>query len=399
MKLQPLLLIVALLIWAATMESCGDANRRHIPHPAKEKRNIGAEADKWADSVCESLTLKQKVAQMFMPAVYASSDVYTLAQVAEYADSCVGGIVLLKGDSAGVVTLVDSISAASRVVPFIAIDAEWGLAMRLCDAPRFPENSEISLHAADSLMYQYGREIARECRLLGINMVLGPVVDVVQEGSVMKRRSFGRNPLNVARMALAYAGGLEEGGVIGVAKHFPGHGSVSVDSHKMKGIISRSLHEMDSVDIYPFRKWAEKGFPAVMVGHLAVPSIDSEMKPAAVSKVVIMDLLRGDVGFKGLVMTDALNMGGASGYGSVDAVIAGADIIIAPVSTFADIAAVVDAVNKGTISEAEIDEHVKRILHYKYIYCILKRQIAHSDTHVASLRVAHADSISAALVR
>ncbi|MDE7180432.1 MAG: beta-N-acetylglucosaminidase, partial [Muribaculaceae bacterium] len=277
--------------------------------------DLTAEAQRWADSVCARLPLRRRVAQLFMPAIYASGDIWTLRRLREYADSGLCGVILLKGDIAGARMLADTMCCRSAVAPFISIDAEWGLAMRLVDAPEFPANNAIDPDVDDRVMYEYGRELARECRHLGINMVLGPVVDVSSSpNSFMRRRSFGADPHRVADMGVAYARGLEAGGVLGVAKHFPGHGSVSVDSHKQTGIISRSLHEMDSVDLYPFRQWIDNGLSAVMVGHLAVPSIDSEMLPAAVSPVVINDLLRDDLGFRGLVLTDALNMKGVRGY-------------------------------------------------------------------------------------
>jgi len=325
------------------------------------------DAARWADSVCAALNLRQKVAQLFLPAVFASDDLWTLRRVREYADSCIGGIVLLKGDTRGASALADSMSAWSRVMPFVAIDAEWGLAMRLADAPGFPANGSISPEADEQLMYDYGRELARECRLIGVDMVLGPVVDVTVPGGLMRRRSFGENPRRVADLALAYARGLEDGDVLSVAKHFPGHGSVSADSHERKGVIERSLHEMDSVDLYPFRRWVEQRLSGVMAGHLAVPSIDPDMRPAAVSPTVISDLLRDDLGFTGLVLTDALNMKGAEGYGAADAVMAGADIIVAPASTFNEVESVVQAVISGRITESGIDAHVRRILFYKYL--------------------------------
>lgn len=332
-----------------------------------EISDITADAEAWADSVCATLDTRSKIAQLFMPALYSKNDYWTVKQVREYMDSCVGGILLLRGDTLSAKALIDSMRLDAKVLPFIAIDAEWGLGMRLSDAPSFPANSAISPSADDQLMYDYGREVARECRQLGINMVMGPVVDVSGPYSFMLKRSFGNDPKRVADLALAYARGLEDGDVISVAKHFPGHGSVSVDSHKRKGIIDRSLNEMDSIDLYPFRKWIEQRLSAIMVGHLAVPSIDSQMLPAAVSPTVITDLLRDDLGFNGLIITDAINMKGAEGYNALNAIKAGADIIIAPVNTIKEINGIAEAVDKGEISIQEIDRHVKKILFYKYL--------------------------------
>lgn len=390
--------LVALLVVAA---SCG-GRKPAAPEPADtapEVADITAEAQAWADSVSAGMTLRQKVSQMFMPALYASADYWTLRQVREYADSSIGGVVLLKGDVRGATAIVDTLSGAAGVGAFVAIDAEWGLAMRLADAPQFPDNQSISPGVDDQLMYDYGRELARECRLLGINMVLGPVVDVSVPGGFMRRRSYGDDPRRVADLALAYARGLEDGDVVSVAKHFPGHGSVSADSHKGKGVIERSLNEMDSIDLYPFRKWIEQRLSGIMVGHLAVPSIDSEMRPAAMSRTVITDLLRDDLGFSGLVLTDAINMKGAEGLGSVEAIKAGADIIVAPISTRREIEDVVAAVGWGEIAEETIDAHVRRILFYKYLLGLDRRARRRAPVDAGSLGSAQADTIARRLRR
>lgn len=390
--------LVALLVVAA---SCG-GRKPAAPEPADiapEVADITAEAQAWADSVSAGMTLRQKVSQMFMPALYASADYWTLRQVREYADSSIGGVVLLKGDVRGATAIADTLSGAAGVGAFVAIDAEWGLAMRLADAPQFPDNQSISPGVDDQLMYDYGRELARECRLLGINMVLGPVVDVSVPGGFMRRRSYGDDPRRVADLALAYARGLEDGDVVSVAKHFPGHGSVSADSHKGKGVIERSLNEMDSIDLYPFRKWIEQRLSGIMVGHLAVPSIDSEMRPAAMSRTVITDLLRDDLGFSGLVLTDAINMKGAEGLGSAEAIKAGADIIVAPTSTRREIEDVVAAVGSGEIAEETIDAHVRRILFYKYLLGLDRRARRRAPVDAGSLGSAQADTIARRLRR
>lgn len=386
-------LVAAVLFTACNVPKTDESLSETEP---AEKSDLTESAMHWADSVCSSLTLRQKVAQMFMPAIYASPDIWTQRLVRQYADSCIGGVVFLKGDSGGLKQLADSLKTGSIVAPFISIDAEWGLAMRLADAPEFPRNDAISRSVDDRLMYDYGRELARECRLLGINMVLGPVLDISPGTGFVRHRSLGNDPRKVADLSVAYARGLEDGNVISVAKHFPGHGSVSVDSHKSMGVINRSLHEMDSIDLYPFRRWVEQCLSGVMVGHLAVPSIDSSMRPAAVSPTVIRDLLRDDLQFKGLVLTDALNMEGAAGYKSADAILAGADIVLAPDKTFAEIEDVVRAVEAGCIDLSEIDTHVKRILFYKFLLtggnpCIAEAWRGASD---GCLHDAEADSIA-----
>lgn len=319
------------------------------------------------DSVMVQMSVEAKAAQLVMPAVFAADDPYTLRRVTEYGDEGIGGLVLLKGDAVAAATIADTLFAVETVPPFIAIDAEWGLSMRLVDAPSFPANGKLNPKVSDQLMYDYGRELARECRRIGINMVLGPVMDVSGSGGIMGIRSLGDDPRRVADLAVAYSRGIEGGGVISVAKHFPGHGSVSADSHRVAPVIERSYHALDSIDLYPFREYIASGLSGIMVGHLVVVSIDSEKIPAAVSRGVITDLLRDDMEFRGLVLTDAMNMGGAAGYGAADALRAGADIIVAPENTNKAIGQIKEMA-RDSIGMTILDARVRNVLFYKYLF-------------------------------
>lgn len=321
-----------------------------------------------ADSALSCMTLEQKVGQCFMPSILTSVDTGNIEKLRRYVSDChVGGIVLLKGTLKSAASMADMVKRA-EVPLFVAIDAEWGLGMRLEDAPRFPRNGALGPGANELLLYDYGNEVARECRRVGINMVLGPVVDVTDNpGGVIGSRSFGGDPHLVADMGVAYAKGVENGGVMSVAKHFPGHGSPQGDSHVSLPVIKRSLHQLDSIDLYPFRSYIDAGLSGVMVGHLAVPAIDPHVMPAAVSPVVIQDLLRGELGFKGLVLTDALNMGGIEGYGASEAIMAGADIVVGPADTRGEIEKVVRMVRSGRIGIDVIDDRVRRILFRKFL--------------------------------
>ena len=323
-----------------------------------------------ADSVFRLLSPEQKAAQCLFPAVYAQSDPYTLGKIKEYAEMGVGGLILLKGDPHSVAVIADSLKQWSAVPPIIALDAEWGLAMRLSDTPRFPDNGHIGTSATEDLMFEYGAEIARECQLIGVNMILGPVLDIAGKGSYIGNRSFGLDKDRVALLGVAYARGLESGNVISVAKHFPGHGAVTSDTHRRKGIIERSLQSLDSIDLHPFREYISHDLSAIMVGHIAFPAIDPEALPAAVSSPVITDLLRRDLGFRGLIITDAMNMQGAEGMSAADAIEAGADIILAPKSTSAEINGILSRFYPDSLSRAAdstLDNHVKRILFKKFL--------------------------------
>ncbi len=347
-----------------------DTDTSVVADSAGEVSDLTDEAFLWADSVLSVMSPEERVGQLVMPAIYASGDAATLRRLRWYAaDMHVGGVVLLKGDLNSAAVMACAMQRYSGGSAIVAIDAEWGLAMRLSDAPHYPENGNLGSGADEVLMYDYGREIARECRRVGINMLLGPVMDVVPSGShgVIGKRSFGSDPDRVADLAVAYAAGVESGGVMSVAKHFPGHGSPSGDSHRMLPVVNRNLEQLDSVDLYPFRRYVERGLGGVMVGHLAVPALDSVSRPAAVSPVVIGDVLRGRLGFQGLVLTDALNMEGASGYGAVDAVAAGADIVVAPANTAAEVKSLLDALTSGELPEDVVNDRCRRILFYKYL--------------------------------
>ncbi len=379
MKILP---IVVTIILSLALYACGgagqDAHRdtlRFSDTTAAEVDNFVSDltADAWrsADSLLEMMTLEERVGQLFMPSLFARDDAETLGRMRRYADNLkVGGVVLLKGDIRGAAAMSE-IGAGADVPLFMAIDAEWGLGMRLVDAPGFPRNGMISSEADESLLFDYGREVARECRRVGIGMVLGPVLDVVENpDGFIGRRSFGGDPERVASLGVAYAQGLESGGVISVAKHFPGHGSPQTDSHRELPVIGRSLMQLDSIDLRPFRRYIDAGLTGIMAGHLSVPAIDPERRPSAVSPVVIGGLLREELGFTGLVLTDALNMVGAEGYGAADAIAAGADLIIGPADTEGEIAGVLKRVAEGNLSRDVIDGHCRRILFYKSLISV-----------------------------
>ncbi len=368
MKLQFFATILASLLLAGggCAQSRQKAGAESDTDSARIISDITEEVTSRADSAIRLMSREQKAAQLFLPAIYSSDDPYTLRKIKEYAEAGIGGLILLKGDSKAAATIADSMYRWSRIPPFIAIDAEWGLAMRLKDAPDFPANSKISDRADEAIMFEYGTEVARECRLLGINMVLGPVLDITSEGSYIGRRSLGTDTTRVSELAIAYARGLESGNVMSVAKHFPGHGAASGNSHRVKPRIEKSLQSLDSIDLQPFRKYIGQRLSGIMVGHMAFPAIDPQMLPAAVSRTVITDLLRNDMGFNGLVLTDAMNMLGAEGYGADKAIAAGADIILAPADTRREINNILRAIETGEITESQLDTHIHKILSKKY---------------------------------
>ncbi len=371
------LLLIFPILMAAVFCGCSshggethpeDSNKIIIDSVEVSDTDITARIMAMADSVLEGMTLEQRVGQCFMPSIYASADNATMRKLRQYiSDLHVGGVVLLRGNVSSAAKM-SKVGASAEVPLFMSIDAEWGLGMRLKDAPDFPRNGRLNPHADEELLYDYGREVARECRRIGINMVLGPVIDVVENPKgVIGSRSFGNDPERVADLGVAYARGLESGRVISVAKHFPGHGSPKGDSHRELPVIYKSLHQLDSIDLYPFKSYVDAGLTGVMVGHLAVPAIDPQSLPAAVSRVVIGDLLREELSFKGLVLTDALNMKGVGTHDAAAAILAGADIVVSPAETANEIGEVLRLVISGEMDIDVVNDRCRRILFYKIL--------------------------------
>lgn len=321
------------------------------------------EARHWADSVAAAMTLDQLAAQCLMPGVYADTSAYALRSLDRYARMGVGGVVLLRGTTAEASGVCRRLADSLGIAPFTAVDAEWGLAMRFRDATAYPAPSR--LEAEDVDMYQYGRDIAAECRRIGINMVLGPVADL-SGGGMMRSRCYSSDPDTVAEMATAYVAGLQSGGVMAVAKHFPGHGHAQSDSHRRLAVVSRDSATVAGDDLQPFVHAIGHGLQAVMAGHIAVPSLDPSGRPASVSPWMLDTLLRKRLGFGGLILTDAINMGGAKGWRASDALRAGADIVLVPPDVAAARRDITSALGDSA-SVALLRDRVRRILFYKYL--------------------------------
>lgn len=374
-RILPFLL---LLLTSCASRTAGETDDSATTY--KSENDFTAEASAWVDSVYSRMTQEQRLAQMLMPAVFTRSDAASMAQLHWYAEEIrVGGILLLKGNVDAAMAIADTLQAVRDRLPdspgtFLALDAETGLGMRFRDAPLFPWNSTINKSVDDQTFYDYGREVGREARLAGINMILGPVVDinrdVVYGGSVMRRRSLGSDQLRVADLSLAYAKGLESQGVASVSKHFPGHGPTATDSHNLLPVITASKDELYTVDLMPFRTVAKNNLAGIMVGHIWAEALDSVRRPASFSPVIMTDLLRKEMEFQGLILVDAVGMGGAKGFTGADAIIAGADIIIAPPDTEKELALLLEAARDGRLSQQRIEETCKRILFVKYSFYV-----------------------------
>ena len=341
-----------------------------MPNLTRHRR---ARADHWADSVYASLTERQRIAQLVFPKVVPTQGDASKATIRRLIqrEGC-GGLLFTEGSAAEHVSMNAYAQTVANVPVLITFDGEWGLSMRIPDSPRFPQNMALGAISDYRLIYDYGREMARECRLAGVHVNFAPDADVNSNPAnpVIGFRSFGEDPQRVAKAAVAYSLGLEDGGVQSVAKHFPGHGDTDVDSHKALPSVDHSRGRLDSMDLVPFKEYIDAGCSGIMVGHIAVPALDSSGTPASLSSLITNKLLRKELGFNGLIYTDALGMKGASensANASIAALKAGADVLLCPSNPAADITAILNAVKSGQISPAVIEERCKRLLRYKYL--------------------------------
>ncbi|MEL7598988.1 MAG: glycoside hydrolase family 3 N-terminal domain-containing protein [Proteiniphilum sp.] len=339
-----------------------------VPHLYRQSDQ--AVMNRWVDSVYSTLTQEQKVGQLFMPIAEPGSR--WNSRIAGYIkDQKVGGLLFSKGTLAQQAMSTNYAQSLSDVPLLIALDGEWGLSMRLTDAPEFPRNIIIGAITDDSLLTSYGKEVARQCREMGIHVNFAPSIDVHTnpDNPIIGTRSYGENPLNVARQGIAFARGLESNGVMAVAKHFPGHGDTSHDSHKTLPTIRHSRERLEEVELYPFREYVNAGLSGIMSGHLNVPQLKTNGMPASLSPAIGVNLLKKDMGFAGLTFTDGMAMKGVSRQpeASVRALLAGNDVILGVINQQKAFESVNEAVTNGTIPDSLLRKKVRKILSYKYI--------------------------------
>jgi beta-N-acetylhexosaminidase len=326
---------------------------------------------RWVDSVFKSLSLDQKIGQLFMPRANVGAK-YEVEKLLDWVrDYHVGGFVFFAGSPTVHARNFNLLQKTAKVPLMIGMDLEWGLAMRIDSSVRFPYQMTLgAMQGNDELIEEMGREVGRQCRRIGVHVNYAPTVDVNNNPNnpVINFRSFGENPQDVTRKALAYMRGMQKENIITSIKHFPGHGDTGVDSHYDVPLIPHNKARLDSVEIYPFRKLIEAGAVGVMVAHLNIPALDTTKNLAStLSKKIVTDLLRKDLKFNGLVFTDAMDMQGAvkyfpNGKANIKAILAGNDIL----ETFVDVPtafnAVKEALKNGEITEAELDVRVRKIL-------------------------------------
>ena len=338
-----------------------------------------AEADpaRIARDALAGLDLAAKAGQLILPRAPATfrneSDPEIRALIDLAANGRIGGAVLFAGTPEATRNVTEEMQRRAPLPLLFGGDYEWGVAMRTAGGIRFPPAMQAGAAPDPDAMFRQGEIVAREARALGVHLVLAPVLDVLRsrDSAVIGTRSFGADPATVARLGAAFARGVAAGGALATAKHFPGHGGTDSDSHHRLALVPASREHLDAVDLAPFRAAVEAGVGAVMPGHLAVPALDGrDDRPALLSPQILGHLLRSDLGFSGLVVSDALEMEGARGgrfEGEVaaEAVAAGVDVILVPRDPVVVHAALVRAVEGGRLSEEALDRAVLRVLEAK----------------------------------
>ena len=351
---------------------------------------------RWVDNKLQSMTLKQKIGQLFIhtvaPYTTQSNKQNISDAVKEYG---IGGLLFSGGEIGKQIELTNYAQSMAEIPLLITFDGECGLAMRLKGTPSFPRNRVLGCIQNDTLLYEYGKEVARQLREIGVHVNFAPVADIDNnpKNPVINTRSFGSDRENVARKVVAYSRGLQDGGVLAVCKHFPGHGDTEVDSHKSLPVLPFTRERLDSIELYPFRKAIEAGVGGMMVGHLNVTSIDN--KAASVSHAVVTELLKNELHFSGLVFTDALEMKGISSnpYVSAQALIAGNDMVLAPRNLKRELDGVLKAVKEGKITEDEINEKCRKVLTYKYAFGLDRRPVVAKEGVMARINKSYTNDL------
>lgn len=332
--------------------------------------------EQWVDSVFNSLSSKEKIAQMIMIRAHSNlSESYHQMVANIILNQKVGGLCFFQGGPIRQIDLVNQYQKISKTPLLIAIDGEWGVSMRLDSVIKFPRQMTLGAIQNDSLIYKMGIEVAKQCKAVGVNLNFAPVADVNNNNAnpVINSRSFGENPNLVAQKASMYMKGMQSQHLLTCAKHFPGHGDTDSDSHKTLPTVNANRHDLDSIHFQPFIKLIDEGIASVMVAHLYIPTIDNTPNRAStLSPIVVDSLLKRQFHFQGLAITDALEMKGVSNYfvpGQLEvmALKAGNDILLMPHDAKTSIDSIFKAMQDGVLDSNDIFNRVRKILKYKYI--------------------------------
>lgn len=327
----------------------------------------------WVDSVLSAMTLDEMIGQLIMVRANNPNEAYFSVIDTYIRDYGIGGVTFFGGKPYRQAVQANAWQKSSKVPLLVSIDAEWGLGMRLDSTVSFPYPMTLGAIRDDSLLVEMGRQVGQQLRRLGIQMNFAPVVDINSNPAnpVIHMRSFGEDRTRVTNKGKAYMQGLMQAGVLVTAKHFPGHGDTDTDSHFTLPLIRYGQSRLDSIELYPFRELISAGLTGVMIAHLYIPSLEpAENTPSTLSRAIVTDLLQKELGFQGLIITDALDMKGVTKYyppGEIEvkALEAGNDILLLSVDVPVAITSIRKAIDQGRISEDVIREKCRKVLTYK----------------------------------
>ncbi|MDO5607324.1 MAG: glycoside hydrolase family 3 N-terminal domain-containing protein [Capnocytophaga sp.] len=345
------------------------------PNPLIAKDVVAQE--RWVDSIYNNMSLDEKIGQLFMVSVFSSqigtkNTEYVKTLIKNYH---IGGIIFSKGGPQRQTKLTNEYQALSKIPLMISMDAEWGLAMRLDSTFAYPWNMTLGAIKNNDLIERTGARIGHHCNALGVHINFAPDIDINTNPAnpIIGNRSFGEDKYNVAAKGIAFTKGMQSTNVLANAKHFPGHGDTSQDSHLTLPTIDHSAHRIEEIDLHPFKELISNNVASVMVAHLNIPSLESkEGLPSSLSHHIITDILKKRMGYNGLIFTDALGMKGVADYmpsGEVDlaAFLAGNDILLMPKDFIKAFSSVKSAYQSKKITEERLAHSVKKILMAKYL--------------------------------
>ena len=351
-------------------------------------------ANDWVQKTYNSLSQDQKLGQLFIIALYTNKGEDYINNVRNIVvNEQIGGLILMQDDAAKEINLVNEFQTKSKVPLMIGMDAEWGIFQRIATAHKFPWAMTLGAIQDKNLITEMAAKIAEDCKRMGINWDFAPVVDVNTnpDNPIIGNRSFGSEVSNVVHSGLAYSNGLQNNNILAAIKHFPGHGDTNTDSHLDLPVVSHDLKRLTDIELAPFKALMDKGIGGVMVAHLYVPALEKEKGiPASISKNIISGILKEKFGFKGLIITDALNMGAvAKRYkpGELDALAfkAGNDIMLFSDGVKEGKRLIQLAIDNKEISQNRIEESVKKILLTKYYLGLTKYEARNPENINADL--------------
>jgi beta-N-acetylhexosaminidase len=353
--------------------------------PTAKSRRTGR-SSAWVEHTLKKMTLREKIGQMLMPyyfGVFSTTESPDYTQMLhEVDDNHIGGVIIgtirgplgiVRSQVYATAVIINEFQRRAKVPLIVGADFEAGTGQRLDEGTNFPAAMAVAATGNPQLAYEEGKVVARESRAAGVQWIFAPVADVNDNPAnpIINTRSFGEDPASVSEYVTNFIRGAQDNGALATAKHFPGHGDVSVDSHLTLPTVPGDRKELESMELVPFRAAIAAGVDSIMIGHLAVPALEPDTNvPATLSHNIMTGLLRDEMGFKGLIVTDAMDMGGVTtlyppGEAAVRSVEGGADVLLMPPVPDAAMEALVDAVKSGRITEKRVDESVRRILEAK----------------------------------